>query len=89
MEPTCRHLDLIDPTKMPSAEGCEDCLRIGGTWLHLRMCLVCGHAGCCDQSPNKHATAHWRATGHPLVRSMEPGEDWGWCYEDEAWLEAG
>ena len=87
MEPTCSHLDLIDPGATPSAEGCEDCLRIGGWWVHLRMCLVCGHAGCCDQSPNKHATAHWQAIGHPIIRSMEPDEDWGWCFEDQAWLE--
>ena len=67
----------------PSADGCEDCLRIGGTWVHLRMCLTCGHVGCCDNSPSRHATAHHHSTGHPLIRSLEPGEEWSWCYIDE------
>jgi uncharacterized UBP type Zn finger protein len=87
MSDICTHLDLIDPKAAPSADGCEDCLRIGGQWVHLRMCLVCGHAGCCDQSPNRHATAHVASSGHPLIRSMEPGEDWAYCYPDDAWLE--
>jgi uncharacterized UBP type Zn finger protein len=78
----CSHLDQIRDVT-PSAQGCEDCLRIGSSWVHLRMCLSCGHAGCCDSSPNRHATAHVHATGHPLVRSLEPGEDWMWCYVDE------
>jgi uncharacterized UBP type Zn finger protein len=86
MERACSHLDLIDAGAVPSAAGCEECLLTGGWWVHLRMCLTCGHAGCCDQSPSRHATAHWHAADHPLVRSMEPGEDWGWCYVDEAWL---
>jgi uncharacterized UBP type Zn finger protein len=64
----------------PSANGCEDCLRTGDTWVHLRICMTCGHVGCCDSSPNKHASAHFRDVGHPLVRSFEPGEDWWWCY---------
>jgi uncharacterized UBP type Zn finger protein len=89
MSDICSHLELIDPKAEPSADGCEDCLRMGGQWVHLRMCLVCGHAGCCDQSPNRHATAHVNATGHPLIRSMEPGEDWAYCYPDDAWLEPG
>lgn len=63
--------------------GCEDCLRIGAKWLHLRICLECGHIGCCDDSPNRHATAHARGAAHPIIRSLEPGEDWCWCYEDE------
>jgi hypothetical protein len=67
---------------MPSAQGCEDCLRIGASWVHLRLCLTCGHVGCCDSSPNRHASAHQRLTGHPIVRSFEPGEDWAWCYVD-------
>ena len=67
----------------PSAQGCEDCLRIGATWVHLRECLVCGHVGCCDSSPNRHATAHFHATEHPLVQSFQPDEDWIWCYVDE------
>ena len=83
MAATCTHLDQIRDVT-PSAAGCEDCLREGGTWVHLRLCLTCGHMGCCDSSPNRHASAHARATGHPIVRSAEPGEDWRWCYVDEA-----
>lgn len=67
----------------PATEGCEECLRSGDKWVHLRLCMACGHVGCCDSSPNRHADAHWRATGHPLIRSLEPGEDWFWCYADE------
>jgi uncharacterized UBP type Zn finger protein len=78
----CTHLGMVQAVS-PSADGCEDCLRIGSWWVHLRMCLTCGHVGCCDQSPNRHATAHFHATGHPLIRSFEPGEDWAWCYVDE------
>ena len=62
---------------------CEDCVKTGDTWVHLRICLTCGHVGCCDSSKNKHATKHYHATSHPIVRSIEPGEDWGWCYVDE------
>jgi uncharacterized UBP type Zn finger protein len=81
---SCAHLDQIDLDVQPdSTEGCPDCLAIGGSWVHLRMCMTCGHVGCCDSSPNKHATAHRNATSHPVVRSLEPGEDWMWCYEDE------
>jgi hypothetical protein len=83
MPDTCSHLDQADPDAEPSEEGCEDCLRTGGTWLHLRMCRLCGHVGCCDSSPSKHATAHFKSTGHMLVSSFEPGEEWWWCYEDE------
>jgi hypothetical protein len=80
----CTHLDTIAYTELPDQiAGCEDCLRIGGRWLHLRMCTNCGHIGCCDSSPNRHATAHVHATGHPVIRSAEPGEDWFWCYTDE------
>jgi uncharacterized UBP type Zn finger protein len=80
---TCAHLDqiLIEPPE--PVEGCEDCLRTGDRWVHLRVCLTCGHVGCCDSSPNRHASAHARASSHPIVRSAEPGEDWCWCYEDE------
>ena len=67
----------------PSAEGCEDCLAIGAEWVHLRLCLTCGHVGCCDDSPNHHATAHATASAHHLIRSLEPGEDWSWCYVDQ------
>lgn len=79
---SCAHLKDIQNVR-PSAKGCEDCLRIGDTWVHLRLCLSCGHVGCCDSSKNKHATKHSHATHHPLVRSFEPGETWGWCYVDE------
>jgi uncharacterized UBP type Zn finger protein len=81
----CRHLDLVRQVT-PSADGCEDCLAMGDTWVHLRMCLQCGKTGCCDQSKNRHARAHHRETGHPLVTSLEPGESWIWCYEDDALL---
>ncbi|QEC48007.1 UBP-type zinc finger domain-containing protein [Baekduia soli] len=81
---TCTHLDRITITELPEAvDGCEDCLASGGTWLHLRICLECGHVGCCDDSPSRHATAHRHATDHVLIRSLEPGEDWSWCYADE------
>ena len=80
----CTHLETIEVQELPeSVDGCEDCLREGGVWLHLRICLGCGHVGCCDNSPARHATAHNRASRHPLIRSLEPGEDWSWCYEDE------
>jgi hypothetical protein len=78
----CTHLDQVDTAARPSAEGCEDCLREGQRWIHLRMCRICGHIGCCDSSPARHATAHNAGTGHPVVSSFEPGEDWWWCYRD-------
>ena len=82
---SCTHLDTIQVTELPeNVAGCEDCLRIGGVWLHLRICLECGHVGCCDDSPNRHATAHYHESAHPLIRSLEPGEEWSWCYVDEA-----
>ncbi|MFI1381605.1 ubiquitin carboxyl-terminal hydrolase 14 [Embleya sp. NPDC020886] len=80
----CEHLASLPETVRPgSTKGCEDCLRDGTRWVHLRECLTCGHIGCCDSSPHRHATAHWHAVSHPLVRSFEPGEDWAWCYADE------
>ncbi|GAA4978267.1 UBP-type zinc finger domain-containing protein [Kineococcus glutinatus] len=82
MSAPCSHVGTIDPAAAPGADGCEDCLRSGGRWVHLRMCSACGHVGCCDSSPNKHATAHHHGTGHPLIRSFEPGEGWYWCYPD-------
>jgi hypothetical protein len=82
MADNCTHLDQIADVT-PSSEGCEDCLRMGGRWVHLRMCEICGHVGCCDNSPNRHATAHFHSTGHPIIQSYEPGEDWLWCYVDE------
>jgi hypothetical protein len=80
----CTHLDHVLVTELPPAvPGCEDCLATGGVWLHLRICLECGHVGCCDDSPNRHASRHAAASGHPIIRSLEPGEDWSWCYSDE------
>jgi len=80
----CTHLDTITFTELPDPiAGCEECLATGGRWVHLRMCHACGHIGCCDSSPNRHATAHVHATGHPVVRSAEPGEDWSYCYPDD------
>lgn len=76
------HLDYVRRV-VPSSNGCEECLRIGSSWVHLRLCLTCGHVGCCDSSPNRHARKHFYAEGHPIVRSFEPGEDWRWCYVDE------
>jgi len=83
---TCTHLDQIRDVE-PSAQGCEECLQMGDTWVHLRECLSCGHVGCCDSSKNKHATKHFRATEHPIVKSFQPGEDWIWCYLDEVVME--
>ena len=82
---SCTHVDQIRDVT-PSAQGCEDCLKTGDRWVHLRLCLVCGHVGCCDNSKNKHATGHFHATGHPIIQSFEPGEDWRWCYVDQALL---
>jgi monovalent cation:H+ antiporter-2, CPA2 family len=81
----CAHLDRIRPMR-PGTAGCEECLASGDRWVHLRLCMTCGHVGCCDSSPNRHATAHFHATGHPVVRSVQPGEEWGWCYLDEQML---
>ncbi len=86
MAKQCTHLEEIQDVT-PSANGCEDCLKAGGWWVHLRMCMICGHMGCCDSSPSKHATKHFHATGHPIMRSMEKGEDWGWCFVDEVELD--
>jgi uncharacterized UBP type Zn finger protein len=76
------HLSAIRQV-VPSAPGCEDCLRTGDGWVHLRLCLSCGHVGCCDSSPNKHARKHFQRSGHPIIQSFEPGEDWRWCFVDE------
>jgi hypothetical protein len=87
MADTCTHLDLVREVT-PSSNGCEDCLRTGGRWLHLRLCMTCGHVGCCTSSPNRHALAHWHADhGHPIIRSFEPGEDWWWCFDDELFFD--
>jgi uncharacterized UBP type Zn finger protein len=83
----CTHLDHVHVTELPAAvEGCEECLASGGKWVHLRICLECGRVGCCDSSPGRHASAHARESGHPIIRSLEPGEDWSWCFEDEVGL---
>jgi uncharacterized UBP type Zn finger protein len=82
MSKKCTHLDQIKFRQAKTHE-CEDCVKMGDTWVHLRMCLICGHVGCCDSSKNKHATKHFHKTEHPLIRSIEPGETWVWCYVDE------
>ena len=81
--PTCTHLDQIQVDPPTEFEGCEDCLRIGGTWVHLRVCRTCGHVGCCDSSPGRHASAHYADSKHPVIRSLEPNESWRWCFTDE------
>lgn len=81
----CNHLKN-SPRAKPRAEGCEECLKMGDDWVHLRTCLECGHVGCCDSSKNKHATKHFHATHHPLIQSAEPGEDWIWCYVDDTFV---
>jgi uncharacterized UBP type Zn finger protein len=83
---SCTHLDQIRHVT-PSGAGCEECLQMKDRWVHLRMCLTCGHVGCCDSSKNKHATKHFHQTSHPLVRSIEPGENWRWCYVDDLFME--
>ena len=87
MSKPCTHLTNIPDIQATTPTGCEECLVTGSEWLHLRLCLDCGHVGCCDDSPGTHATKHFHATQHPLIRSFEPGEDWGWCYVDNAFLE--
>ncbi|WP_053202419.1 UBP-type zinc finger domain-containing protein [Jiangella muralis] len=79
------HLAFIRPV-LPRTKGCEDCLRTGSAWVHLRLCLTCGKVGCCDTSPNKHARKHAQQSGHPIVRSLEPGENWRWCFAHEAFV---
>ena len=82
----CTHLDQIQVTTTDK-DYCEECILTGDEWVHLRLCMVCGHVGCCDDSPNRHATKHFRATGHPVMRSIQPGENWGWCFVDKVMLE--
>lgn len=82
----CKHLDQITDAA-PHTKGCEECLKTGSWWVHLRLCKACGHVGCCDSSPNKHATKHYHRTKHPIVQSLEPGETWMWCYPDELFME--
>ena len=87
MRDWCEHLEGAGRPK-PRAKGCEECLASGDSWVHLRLCLECGHVGCCDSSKNKHATKHFHATRHPVVRSLERGEGWGWCYVDEVFADS-
>jgi uncharacterized UBP type Zn finger protein len=79
----CTHLDRVRDVEPRTPDGCEECLKTGSWWVHLRLCLECGHVGCCDQSPNKHATKHYHQAHHVIMRSLEPGEDWGYCYVDD------
>lgn len=79
----CSHLDSVRVTELPAPLACEECLKLGSPWVHLRMCLVCGKVGCCDNSPFRHATKHFHQTGHALIRSAEPNENWAWCFVDE------
>ncbi len=81
----CSHLDHIHDVT-PSAQGCEECLKMGEKWVHLRICMECGHVGCCNSSKNKHASKHFHETGHPVMKSFEKGEDWMWCFVDEVYV---
>jgi len=87
MADQCAHVAQLHHVEPNTPDGCEECLAMGSDWVHLRLCLNCGHVGCCDNSPNRHATKHFHKTKHPVIRSFEPGEDWGWCYVDELFLE--
>jgi hypothetical protein len=86
MSPKCRHLDSIKKVT-PSARGCEECLKIGSTWVHLRICRACGHVGCCDDSPHRHATKHYHTSHHAVIEGYDPPEGWGWCYVDEVFID--
>ena len=87
MTQRCKHLAQVRDVAAKTPDGCEECLQSGDGWVHLRLCLECGHVGCCDSSPNRHATKHFHQTKHPVMRSFEPGEDWGYCYVDELTFE--
>ncbi len=82
-EDGCQHWKTIDRSVRPHTNGCEECLKMGDEWVHLRLCMKCGHVGCCDDSKNRHATKHFHSTHHPMIRSLEPGERWGWCFVDK------
>ena len=82
MADACSHVKEIRKVH-PKTDGCEECLKMGDNWVHLRLCLSCGHVGCCDSSKNKHATKHFRAEHHPIMQSIEPGESWRWCFVDQ------
>ena len=83
----CTHVASLKPVHPKTPNGCEECLKMGSRWVHLRLCMNCGHVGCCDSSPNRHATKHFKATEHPVIRSFEPGEEWAYCYEHDAFAE--
>jgi uncharacterized UBP type Zn finger protein len=87
MAATCAHLDQVHHVHPRTPEGCEECLKTNGQWLHLRLCLSCGYVGCCDQSPGRHATKHFHQSRHAIMKSYQPDEDWGWCYVDELMIE--
>jgi Zn-finger in ubiquitin-hydrolases and other protein len=82
----CAHLGAIQDVE-PDADGCSECVALGDSWLHLRLCMSCGHVACCDSSKNRHATRHAHAAGHPVLRSFEPGESWMWCVVDETYVD--
>ena len=86
MSSRCHHLKSVK-TQHRNSAGCEECLKLGDTWVHLRLCRTCGHVGCCDDSKNKHATQHYQAVQHPIITSIEPGENWSWCYIDQIVME--
>ena len=87
MSNTCGHVHQVRDVAARTPNGCEECLAAGGRWVHLRLCQECGHVGCCDNSPGKHATKHFHASQHAIIRSFERGEDWSWCYVDELFIE--
>lgn len=88
MTDICNHIEDADTNIDPrTPEGCEECLKSGDSWVHLRLCLECGHVGCCDNSKNKHATKHYHETGHPVIRSFEHGEHWEYCYVDDIFVD--
>ena len=82
----CKHFKDLKNV-IPTSNGCADCLKTGDVWIHLRLCLICGHVGCCDNSKNKHATKHFKNTSHPVIKSFEKGEGWSWCYLDKLFFE--
>ena len=87
MSQECTHLDMVRAVTPHTQEGCEGCLAIGAKWVHLRLCLQCGYVGCCDDSQHRHATKHFHSTKHPVMRSFQRNEDWGWCYIEELFIE--
>ncbi|HWF16077.1 MAG TPA: UBP-type zinc finger domain-containing protein [Acidimicrobiales bacterium] len=86
-EVECTHLDQVEDVTPLTPQGCGECMKTGDRWLHLRLCLTCGGVNCCDSSPNRHATKHFHSSGHPIMQSFQPGEDWMWCFVDELSME--